>query len=340
MSLAKKQAILIAGGGSIGSVLGINLVQKGYNIELLRRRKPFGKFKVQMIGAKELEIEIQVHNSEKISSFKPDIIVITTQIQQTSQLIQTIQSKYTIKPNTIILTLLNGLSPALSFCQFFPHQPIIQGTVWWSATLISSTLIYYHRQAPTVIGIPECSTATDKHLTNIADLISSSFVTHVTKDIQSEARKKLILNVVSPVLALVKQPYPSGLKQPFVREIIHTMFDEAIEIALNNKWDIEDPKLDAIHRLLMSSDPLVEHQSKSQLSHHKVSTQISAEKYGGKGSNARELLSFFIKHNAKICRRILEEIEQLPINYNRIENSTLQQIFNQISNQKCIFQKT
>ena len=75
-----------------------------------------------------------------------------------------------------------------------------------------------------------------------------------------EIRTKLILNVVSPPLALTKQPYPGGLNDINIKNIVHALFDEAIEISQLIGWDLDletNSQLNNFHKMLVNKMSLI-----------------------------------------------------------------------------------
>ncbi|MFV2016394.1 MAG: hypothetical protein ACC656_13265, partial [Candidatus Heimdallarchaeota archaeon] len=56
---------------------------------------------------------------------------------------------------------------------------------------------------------------------------------------------------------------------------------------------------------------------------HKVSSQISAEKYGGKGSNVQELLQRFVHSGGELCSRLLTIFLDLEPNYQAFSSDKL-----------------
>ncbi|MHA2252340.1 MAG: ketopantoate reductase family protein [Candidatus Kariarchaeaceae archaeon] len=347
------QSILIAGAGSIGTVVGMLLHQQANEVNLFRRGKSSGEQTLKMIGIDNYECKLRIYNISQpiLQKTSAELIIITTQAQQTSELMDHLLEICDINSHTLFLTLQNGLTApsiiAKTIKNRFGFDPIlIQGTIWWSATLIDDSTVLYHKKASTVIGIPKASSASANHLDKIYQLLSSSFEVYTTDDILNESRKKLLLNVVSPVLALLNQPYPAGLNNLIAREIVHALYDEVLQIANNENWQISDERLDYFHTLL-SSEEIIEQTDEYHIDEslyaniiHKVSTQISAEKHGGRASNARELLGYFVERGAKLCTIILEKVEQLPKNYVALPLNQLEKIINQHSVETCKFDKS
>lgn len=320
--------IVIAGAGSIGTVVGLILAKNGNEVEFLRRGSEEGIITMFMEGVLEFEQKISVKlTSKEYTKSEVDIIFITTQTQQTMKIISFIKDNYIVNSLTTFVILQNGLDTFQPIVEHFIDANVVQGVVWWSATMINEHLVYYHRSAPTFIG----------HILNtdktkmIKDLLSDNLEIQIVDDIATEVRSKLLLNVVSPVLALTKEPYPQGLENEFTRKIVHILYDEVLLIAKSKDWDTEDTKLTAFHQRLASNQTKSD-TIQTKFKHvHKVSSQISAEKHGGKGSNARVLLSYFISNGAKACEIVLDYFENLQINYDPVSNSDLNIILNKIN---------
>ncbi len=349
------KSILVAGAGSIGTVTGLLLNRAGFSVELLRRNGDSGIQKVSIIGLEKFYADLIIHISSKLSNsgkkekklskISADIIFITVQAQQTKSIINFILNHCEVKESTIIVTLQNGLvAPSLIIYEFqhkFKNAPnLIQGVVWWSATLINNSTVLYHNQGPTYLGVPNKSSASTNHLNTIHEILNQVLDVKKSDNINNEARKKLILNVVSPVLALVKKPYPLGLNNSNIRKLIHILFDEALEIAIRENWEINDERLIKFHSMLKDQD-IKKQGEKYSISNsseiHKVSTQISAEKHGGELSNVNELLGFFIDKGGKFCEIIMNEVVKLPKNYAPIEDIEIENIISQDNVKTCKF---
>ncbi len=325
--------IVIAGAGSIGSYLGIALKKKypDYRIVLVRKRGHDGILLMRSTGIVNDEAELELLVNKELLEI-PDIVFITSQKQQTLDLIKNIKVKLNVNNNTTFVVLQNGLDPCKIVHKYYYNNPIIHGVVWWSATLITENLVLYHRAAPTILGIPSYINKSEKNLTEVVNLLSPILTVSKTDNIEIEMYKKLILNVVSPVLALIKKPYPEGLNNITARKIIHILFDEAVGIAKKLNWSIKDEKLINFHNLLKTND-MVKVNKKTEYT-HKVSTQISAEKYGGKNSNAKELLLPFLAQGGVACATILDEIRQLPPNYEAVSENKLMEILSELEKLK------
>lgn len=329
--------ILIAGAGSIGSVLGTLLAKQGHNVTFLRRKPPFGKLDIQITGERNLKQTIEIYNSkENNPHLKPDIIFITVQEQHTQEICDDLRQHLEINPHVMLVTMQNGIRSDIFLCENFADNPIIQGAVWWSATQYGPGKILYHRSAITKIGIPRCSTAEIEHLDLIHEILSPVFEVKITENIKAEMRKKLILNVVSPCLALVKQPYPQGLGDESVRKLIHFVFDEAVQIADEEGWQVKDSRLENFHKLLVGSATIDLEKNGVERLKHKVSTQIGIEKYGGKGSNTAELLSFFIARGGQNARILLEEVKQLAKSYSSYTSDELKSLLDKMTKPPCL----
>ncbi len=321
--------ILIAGSGSIGTVIGILVHNHGYNTTLLRRSGSIGIQEIKIVGILDLKANIEVRNKQEIIGKNFDYIFITVQNQQTSQLIDEFNELDIIKKETVLVVLQNGLDTAKPFILQYPHNRIIQGAIWWSATMVNSAEILYHRSAPTVLGIPEGSKADENVLDELSNMLGELFDVQISQNIRQEMQKKLILNVVSPVLAMIKEPYPQGLNNMEARELIRILFEEAIHTANKMNWDVEDVKLTNFHNLLKNKD-LLDEQINPNLPRHKVSTELSLEKYGGKESNAYALLHTFVDNGAKSIELVLNRVLLLEANYEKLDNTEIDSLLDQI----------
>ncbi len=313
--------IVIAGAGSIGTVIGV-LLAKDHDVELLRRSGTYGRYEISIVGVVDEKEEVEVLNSHDLGMRNVDMIILTTQRQQSEILLNIIEKKYNTNENTIFLCMQNGMHVSKPVKSRFPDANIIQGVIWWSATLLEDNKVYYHRAAPTYIGNIQGSA-----LTKVISLLKPYFELIEVDDIYSEVRTKLLLNVVSPVLALVKKPYPNGLNDLRIREIVHIAFDDVLEIAKTLGWVIDD-KLNDFHKILKSKDKIPTEDTKLT---HKVSTQISAEKHGGSRSNVGSLLSYFIMHGSNASNIILGYVSDLEPGYDAISDGKIKRLHSSLN---------
>ncbi|MHA2275436.1 MAG: ketopantoate reductase family protein [Candidatus Kariarchaeaceae archaeon] len=329
----EKLVVTIAGAGSIGTVLGLLLSTQGHSVTLLRKRGEFGTLVIEMVGELQLSVPIEVLDTkkelEKTKKITPNIVIITAQRQQLVDQLNDLDKIIDFTNHPIIVAVQNGLGTAQVICQWMMENnlelPLVQGIIWWSATLQSSNLVLYHSKAITTIGIPQniaCDNTSKKDLQSIYHLFQS-ILDVKTVDIDREPYVKLILNVVSPVLALVKQPYPTGINDFKVRRIIKTLFDEVISIGQMKGWYEPDSRIQKFLEILESKEILDHYAMYTDLPPHKVSSQISAEKYGGEGSNVKELLTYFVNHGGKYCNKLLNIFLKLKPDYKAISSDEL-----------------
>ncbi len=328
--------VLIAGAGSIGTTLGAYL-SKHHDVSLLRKIQSSTRSSIKIIGIDEFTFDPRIYTKTNIQNQSFDLIFITAQAQQTDHLCTDLINSSLNMTNSIIINLQNGLDTYRKIQNHFPNNKLITGTVWWSATQINLKKTLYHRKDKTFLGIPPNSFANKQDLDNISKILSKNFEVIISNDIVKEIRTKLILNVVSPPLALTKKPYPSGLNDINIKNIVHSLFDEALEISQLIGWDLDletNSQLNNFHKMLVSNDVF---DISKHAYPHKVSTQISMEKYGGQGSNIDELLSWMQNHGSLIADEIILLTKQQNKNYAPIYSTIFKQILNSNSYALCQF---
>lgn len=323
--------LLIAGAGSIGTVIGMRLATTE-KVALLRRTV-YSPAEVlhKMTGIASAEFVMEVGDIAHYTGRKFDIIFITTQGQDTESICQQLQAIVT--DDTVLVSLQNGVTNGEIIHSYFSQNELILGTVWWSATLLTKDHVYYHNAAPMRLGYYP-ATKKHQHLEVINSLLQQYFDCDISENIVRELHMKLVLNVVAPTLALVKEPYPQGLRIPEIRTLTHYLFDEALAIVEAKVGVLDDPRLDRFHKLLQSK-PVFE--KKSAL--HKVSTQISAEKHGGKGSNVDILLgsleAMAVGHPHFFISKVKQIIYKLPKKYDKVPLASIQELIHSHENTIC-----
>ncbi len=311
--------IVIAGAGSIGTVMGCML----QDVTLIRRNGPMGDQVVTVTGEVERSVDVQISRELPPA----DIIFFTVQEQHLKAYLQSLPD---LPADTILVSVQNGITAPAEIMERYPSNPVLASSVWWSATLLDPLRVLYHRRADMVLGIPEGSTATQRQLELVIDLLEELSPRSVD-NMGRELRTKLILNVVSPVLALARLGYPHGLAHPAVCDMVHALFDEALETAALLEWDVdpEDPRLLGFHRRLITAD--FEHGS----SDHLVSTQLGMDKYGGEGSNVLNLLGWLQLSGSLLADEVIHLVLSMKPGYEAVTMEELQSILQMYSFARC-----
>ncbi|MHA2250263.1 MAG: ketopantoate reductase family protein [Candidatus Kariarchaeaceae archaeon] len=327
--------ILIAGAGSIGTVVG-TLLAETHDVTLLRRSGVSEPQKIEstIIGAYTTKREVTITKLENLeNSF--DVIYIACQSQDTDQLCQDLRK--IVANHTILVSLQNGIQNGNTIRRFFPNNPLILASIWWGATLIDQETVHYRSVDLTKIGVM----SKDKEINlyqNELDLIhnqlrslpSGSFNCEISSSMEEVMYHKLVYNILAPTAALVKS-IDLCFKLDETRKLSHYLFDEALEIVSQHGINVDVDRLTQAHKFLKSKPQILTEESEQTNDHpspkvglFKTSTQISTEKYGGKGSNVGFLLGELeelAKINSMPCNFINEvkkTIESFPPNYDAL----------------------
>lgn len=331
--------ILIAGAGSIGSVVGI-LLAENHDVTLLRRSTPGRKTQktnASITGTISVSssVEISYIDDLKRGNKRFDVIYIASQSQDTEILGNQIQP--IVHERAPIVSLQNGVKNEAILKQIFPNNPLILASVWWSATLVDATNVYYDAVGTTYIGLPSSDMDSEgftKMLnlvhTQLEELPEDSFKVVLLENIEEMLYQKLALNILAPTSALVRIPLWDCLNIPELRRLTHYVFEEALQIVNQAGHSIENEGLDGL-RTMLSRPPTEKAPRYEDFIDHpkKASTQISAEKYGGKGSNVKfllgELEELGDKHGAKhdFITLVRKEIEAFEPNYKPLTTTQL-----------------
>ncbi len=249
---------------------------------------------VSIYGADEKSQKIMItswaelHNDRNFIEGS-QIIFVTTQSQHTELVAAELSTL--IPSNVTVVSMQNGTKNYQKLRKYLPLNPVVLGSVWWSATKVNEFLTYYHRKAITYLGNHSTDNlAKNKHVSEVFNQLKLNFEVEISTPIDKILYQKLALNVVAPCLALMKLPYPEGLNVDAMRELTTLVFFEALKVLdacaiPTNSPDLQRFKTGLLHPTLNQSKP----------SPHKVSTQISIEKYGGEGSNAGVLIGEIIE---------------------------------------------
>ena len=141
-------------------------------------------------------------------------------------------------PDTIIVTLQNGVGAAEIIAAAFPDAQrnglIVQGVTYQGGTIIAPGHVYHHSTAATVFGpfAAETAGANGHAAEKVAALWGEAgWRASVTKDIEAEVWKKVVVNGVNAIAATTRLPSRAMTESAAVRQLVEDVVLEGMAVA-------------------------------------------------------------------------------------------------------------
>ena len=222
--------IAIIGAGCVGSVIAERLWRYGKNIQISfiafgTIAEYLNKMGVKVNG--EL-IDVPIF---KEGSQSPDLVFVCVKNFHLEHACKDLRR--VVDDHTILLPLLNSVSPTPTISQFFPNNRVLYGYI----TKIDSQMdangsFNYHIAGDIHFGDKENNTIDEKLLEIREILRNSGFVAEVDKDMLRGVWRKWMLNVgANQVSALTEANYLQFAKIPEVKEVLRLAMQELLTIA-------------------------------------------------------------------------------------------------------------
>ncbi len=223
--------IVICGAGAIGSLFGA-MLSKSNNVLLIGRKNHVTAIKKSGLiirGKTNLKVKISAETTSGKFSYTPDILILTVKSYDTESAI--IQVKKIIKPNTIVLSLQNGLDNIDKIKKHLLSEQIIAGVTTHGATFSSPGIINHTGIGSTIIG--ELNGVITERLKKIVNLFNKVGIETITsKDINKEIWVKAIINSsINPLTTFFQFKNGYLLKNPILKNLVEKITEESTTIA-------------------------------------------------------------------------------------------------------------
>lgn len=231
--------IVIAGAGAMGSLLGGLLMESGAELILY----DISARQVAAIQSQGLRIEgdgklrtVQVPATTRPDELGvADLLIILVKSYDTLAAVQSV--RHTIGPQTLVLTLQNGLGNVAAITSLVPADQVLAGVTAHGAMLIAPGLVRHSGGAQTFIGpvVPQESSQTVQSLqaARVAAVLSAAgIVTQLSLDINQEIWQKLVVNVaINPLTALTGLTNGALLEDPGLLSMMAQLVREVEAVA-------------------------------------------------------------------------------------------------------------
>ncbi len=235
--------IFILGAGALGSLLGARLSKTNEVLLYSTNKKHIRNIQKNGLKIEELDGKIDIFKLDAVFhkdqiDFDPDLVLITLKTYSLEKGLKDIYNKFS--PDTLYLTLQNGIGNIEKICSFISKSYVIAGTTGQGATLIQPGFIKHGGNGITYIG--EISGEITERINKIVENFNAcDLETYVTDNIKNHIWKKLLINIginAITAIAKVKNGYIASSK--WAREISQDAVLEALKVARAMGIDIDN----------------------------------------------------------------------------------------------------
>lgn len=225
--------ILCFGAGAVGSLFCGLMTKRGYDIDFVARGRhlealeKIGTLVIDSYRYGKLEVPIKVFPKPQ-SVY--DIIFITTKSQDTLSACESIKAH--LNPNTLIVSMQNGIDNPSVISSVFPSNKVIAASVFVGASIDQPGVVRHSADGRIILG-KISSNVTDDELNIIKKIFDDAEVPcTVSDDIRLVMWKKLLWNLIfNPLSALLEATCGRLVDNQYSRFIMERMLEEGVRAA-------------------------------------------------------------------------------------------------------------
>ena len=248
----------IYGAGSLGTILGAYITQKGEKIELINRNKAH----VEALQTRGATITGTVNFTQAVTAYTPqemsgkyDIIFLMTKQQQNGEVVSYL--KDFLSDDGVIVTLQNGI-PELEIGAIVGEQRVLGCTVAWGATLQSPGVCELTSSPDSLtFSLGTLSPTPHPLMNEVKRLLELMGPVEIdTNFIGSRWSKLLINSAFSGMSAVLGCTFGEAASNKRSRRIVQALIKECIDVCRAGGIRIEPVQGKDIVKLLDYSNPL------------------------------------------------------------------------------------
>ncbi|TWT05232.1 2-dehydropantoate 2-reductase [Planococcus sp. CPCC 101016] len=227
--------ILIVGAGAMGCLFGGRLKAQQAEVVLYNRNNPHVE-KINRSGLtiverdnKETTVPLTVvQEVSKTAAY--DVVLVLVKAHATQVVMETMKDSFS--PETLLITMQNGLGNLETLIKLFPDNPVVAGTMGCGASVESDGRILHRGWGMNYIGRAEDAEAHGKLMEFISLLNRSELKTELAEDVQSVIWNKLFVNVAfNSLTALTRLRNGDILNTDEGKALLRNVVSEAVRVA-------------------------------------------------------------------------------------------------------------
>ena len=221
---------LIVGVGAVGSVFLSFLSRKGYHcLGLVKKGKIIDTIQVEGIWGEFKQSVLTVDNPADVP-FDPDVVILSVRSYDTRSALEGIRGIF--KRGAYLLIAQNGYGNYETAVEILGEGRVILSRVIFGAKLLGVGRVRITVCADDVVIGDPSSTIDTSFLEGLATQIRDSGIpTRYDKDVYKHLTDKVIYNsALNPLGALFETTYGNLAKNPFTREVMDKVIEEAFEV--------------------------------------------------------------------------------------------------------------
>ena len=227
--------ILVIGAGAMGCLFAGRLKAQQADVLLYNSNNPHVE-QINQSGLviverddKETTIPLQVVQAvSKADGY--DVVLVLVKAHATRTVLETMKNSFS--PQTLLITMQNGLGNLETIVELFPENPAVAGTMGSGASVESAGKILHRGWGKNYIGKAEDADAQKKLIEFIELLNRSGLETEVAEDVQAVIWNKLFVNVAfNSLTALTRLRNGDILNTDEGQDLLRNVVREAAQVA-------------------------------------------------------------------------------------------------------------
>ncbi len=225
--------VLIAGAGAVGLTVAHQIyTYNPQSVSILARGERFNRYCNDGLTVNNEKIDFTIVDAEVHPTQKPDFIIIACKNHHLETILE--DMKHYVGEDTIILSLLNGITSEQTITQKYPTAKIPLGMILGTDAQNAHQHTKYHLPGTIFFG-NEQNTCTD-YVQTIAEFFDTVGITYtIPENMLRTLWYKFLVNVginqASAILRLPYGPFQTQTALPEARELMYTLQREVIAIA-------------------------------------------------------------------------------------------------------------